>query len=301
MHSRTFFAILLLPISILGLLLVGLAVFFVTLPDVRAMKGCLTTSMYQVQLCPGGKRYTPLAQISQEMIDAVVASEDAAFFHHQGFDWHEIQASFNANLKMQGFKRGGSTLTQQLAKNVFLNQEKSLLRKLREAALTVAIESHFSKKEIIERYLNVVEFGPGLFGVQSAAQHYFGKSPSQLNVLEASFLAFLLPNPKGYSKSFKQKLLTPFAQKSIAQIVRRLGSFKKISPQTMEMALNNISQFPWSGLSREALNAGFIPAASEPSSEQIEQIIEQETPITDSEPLLPDPSEASDEGPSTWD
>ena len=293
-------AALLLPLSLVGLALVGLALFFVTLPDVLQMKGCMTSSMYQVKLCPGEGNYTPLTQISHEVVDAVVASEDAAFFSHEGFDWHEIRESFTANLKQRGFKRGGSTITQQLAKNVFLTKDKSILRKLREAALTLGLEKSFSKKELIEKYLNVVEFGPNIYGVRAAAQHYFGKSPSQLHVLEASFLAFLLPNPKGYSKSFQQKTLTPFARKGISQIVRRLASFKKISPQTAEQALANIDSFPWGGLSRENLNAGYTPAVEQPSEEQIEEVYEQEAPAQE-EVVEPDSSEAVDPDASTWD
>ncbi|MGE0762874.1 MAG: transglycosylase domain-containing protein [Bdellovibrionales bacterium] len=297
-------AFLLFPLSVLGLILVGVAFFFLTLPDVRELKGCMTTSMYQVKLCPGDGRYTPLSQIAPELVDAVVASEDASFFFHHGFDWHEIQESFSTNLRQIGFKRGGSTLTQQLAKNVFLTKEKSLLRKVREAALTVALEKNFSKKELIERYLNVVEFGPNIYGVRAAAQYYFGKAPSQLHVLDAAFLAFLLPNPKGYSKSFQQKTLTPFAQKMVRQIVRRLGGFKKISPQVMNMALANVDQFPWSHLSRGSFIDDFAPTETEPSSEQIEQVqqmMEEESPAPN-ENAAPDPSEAADpDESSTWD
>ena len=284
----------------IGLALVGLALFFVTLPDVLQLKACMTTSMHHVRLCPGENHYTPFNQISPDVINAVVASEDAAFFSHQGFDWHEIQESFSTNLKQRGFKRGGSTLTEQLAKNVFLTKDKSLLRKLREAALTIGLEKHFSKKELLERYLNVVELGPNIFGVHDAAKHYFAKAPSQLNVLESAFLAFLLPNPKGYSKSFQQKMLTPFARKGISQIVRRLEAFKKISPETAQQALANIDHFPWSDLSRESLEAGIVSSTTEPTDEQLQTIYEEQLPTME-EAVEPDSSEAVDPDSSTWD
>lgn len=299
---RTILAALLLPLSLIGIGFVILALFFVTLPDVLQLKNCMTTTMYSVKLCPGEGNYAPLNQISQEMIEAVIASEDAAFFSHQGFDWFEIRQSFSTNLKEKGFKRGGSTITQQLAKNVFLTKDKSILRKLREAAITVALEKSFTKKELIEKYLNVVEFGPNIYGVKAAAKHYFGKSPSQLHVLDAAFLAFLLPNPKGYSKSFSQRALTPFARKGISQIVNRLASFRKISEQTAQQAIAHIDQFPWSGLTREGLNAGFSPPSEDgPSDEQLEQVYEQELPAHEEPAVQPDSSEAADPDQSTWD
>lgn len=288
---RPFFAALLVPISLFGMILVALALFVVTLPNVAEMRGCITTNMYHVKLCPGAGNYTKYSEISTDLLNAIVASEDASFYFHNGFDWFEIRQSFTTNLKSRGFKRGGSTITQQLAKNVFLNQDKSILRKFREAAITILIEKNFSKKEILEKYLNVVEFGPNIFGVSQAARVYFDKRPSDLNLLESTFLAFLLPNPKVYSESFRKGQLSPFAKKILTNLIRRLEGFKKISPSTAEMALSHLGEFPWRGLGNGPASGEEVDPKAEPSADQIEEFLSEE-------PIIETPEEESE---SSWD
>lgn len=312
---RPLLAIFFIILSSVGLLAAGVALFFVTLPNVFDLKGCMTTSMYQVEICPKSPSYTPISQVPKHLIDTLIVSEDGSFFSHKGFDWHEIQQSFNTNLKSAGFKRGGSTLTQQLAKNVFLSREKSILRKIREAALTVGIERHFSKNEILEKYLNVVEFGDNIYGIRSAAQIYFGKTPSQLHVLESAFLVFLLPNPKGYSKSFKLKVLTPFAKKSISNILYRLNGYKKLSDPELRFALGQISNFPWTHISNQDFKLKANSSYSDASSieQGQDQSIDQQ--VDDFEDSLaekqkasppkvsdePDESESKGSDESAWD
>lgn len=239
-------------ISSAVLLFVAAAAMLLTLPDVGKLETCFTTSMFEVKVCPGTPQYVPLSSISPFVVHAVIASEDAAFYSHQGFDWHEIQESFTTNLRSGKFRRGGSTLTQQLAKNAFLNKEKSLVRKAKEAYLAHAIERRFKKDFILEKYLNMVEFGPNIYGVKAASAHYFQKSPSELHPLEAAFLAFLLPNPKEYSKSYKRGALTPFARKQVRVILRRMASFGKLSAPGLEIALANLDLFPWRELTRDS-------------------------------------------------
>lgn len=246
---RLTLAVLLLPISCIGLVLVVCGWIVLTTPDVRELRGCITTSMYHVSLCPKGPNYVKLSQISDIAVDAVIASEDTTFYQHNGFDWYEIKSSLTKNMKQKAFARGGSTITQQLAKNVYLTGEKSLLRKLREAFLTYALEKNFSKDEILEKYLNVVELGPNIYGIEPAAEYYFKKTPDKLNLLEAAFLAFLLPNPKGYHKSFKDRKLTPFARTRILDISARLMKFSKTSSASYAQARSVVDQFPWAGLS----------------------------------------------------
>lgn len=313
---RTGLALLLLPLSLMGLGAVLVAVFFLTLPDVRQLEDCVVATMNNVKLCPRDATYTPYNQISPDVINAVVASEDAAFFFHQGFDWNELKASLTTNLQNRGYKRGGSTITQQLAKNVFLGKEKSLLRKLREAALTLDIERRFTKNQILERYLNVVEFGPNLYGIRAAAHFYFKKEPRDLHVLEASFLAFLLPNPKVYSQSRRQGTLTPFARKMIEVILRRLEGFKKISPETLASALSHVDDFPWLNLSRGELSTNETSLSTSPTSNDvIEKFLEEEAAADEKssnattssgEPEPPDSETTtttpeSEEESSTWD
>lgn len=219
--------------------------FFLTLPDVRALKGCLITSMYQVNLCPEAPDYVAFDRVSKVAVEAILASEDTTFYSHHGFDWHELKLSFDKNMALGEFARGGSTITQQLAKNVFLSGEKSLWRKAREAWLTYEIEKNFNKKEILEKYLNVVEFGPNIFGIRAAARHYFAKEPAELGLLEGAYLAMVLPSPKKSYYYFKAKKLTPYARRRVLEISRRLVLFRKVPESTFEVAKTDIDQFPW--------------------------------------------------------
>jgi monofunctional biosynthetic peptidoglycan transglycosylase len=202
---------------------------YVTLPKVSSMDSCFTTTMHHVELCPKSPNYVRLSQISPNVKNAIVISEDVAFYSHHGFDFAELKSSFQKNLKKLSFARGGSTLTQQLAKNLYLNGEKTLTRKIKEVILTKRIEEKYSKNVILEKYLNVVEFGDGIYGIKAASDHYFQKPPSMISPLEAAFIAFLLPNPSKYSVSFKNKELTPFARERIKNILFKLNHYKKIT------------------------------------------------------------------------
>ncbi len=213
---------------VIGLILTAAALFLATTPRPTDLKGCLTTAMYHVRLCPKDPSYVKLRDISPNVRNAVIVSEDGAFYSHHGFDWDELHKSFDKNMEEGAFARGGSTITQQLAKNVYLSPSKSLIRKVKEAMITVQIEKLLTKDEILEKYLNVVEFGDKVYGVKAASQLYFQKSPAQLTPAEGAFLAFLLPNPKKYSQSFRQKKLTKFAGHQVRIIVDRLYRFKRI-------------------------------------------------------------------------
>jgi hypothetical protein len=147
---------------------------------------------------PGTATWTSLDQISPYMQVAVMTTEDGAFSHHRGFNRPAIRASIVTNLKARRFVRGASTITMQLAKNLFLSRDKTLARKLQEVVLTDYLEQTFSKDEIMELYLNVIEFGPAVYGITSAAEYYFGRSPSDLNLAEGLFLSSLLPSPLRY-------------------------------------------------------------------------------------------------------
>jgi monofunctional biosynthetic peptidoglycan transglycosylase len=239
-------------VSAVVLLAVIAAATVMLLPDVHVLEGCIDTNMYHVHLCPESPDYVQLNDISPFMLHAVIAAEDGSFYSHEGFDWHEMEESLNADLQSGHIRRGGSTLTQQLAKNVFLDKEKSLWRKLKEAYLAHAIEKHYTKNFILEKYLNVVEFGPELYGIKPAAKHYFHKEPRDLNPLESAYLAFLLPNPKGYSKSFRASKLTPFGHRMVATILKRMTSYGKLSPGAYQTAMGAMDSFPWTGLTSES-------------------------------------------------
>ncbi len=144
---------------------------------------------------PGTPTWTPFAKISPYVVDAVLTCEDGAFFGHQGFSAGAIRNAIIANLKAGKFLLGASTVSMQTAKNVFLDRKKQLGRKLEEAVLTVWLEQRLSKNEILELYLNVIEFGPELYGIGPAAMHWFGRTAGDLDPAEAMFLVSLLPRP----------------------------------------------------------------------------------------------------------
>jgi len=145
-------------------------------------------------------QWVEYSKISSNLKRAVIASEDAKFLQHQGFDWEGIKLAIKKNLKKRKFVAGGSTITQQLAKNLFLSSDRTLLRKLDEVLITLMLENLLSKRRIFEIYLNVIEWGNGVFGAQAAAQHYYHKGVFSLSTTQAAKLAVMVPNPRFYDK-----------------------------------------------------------------------------------------------------
>jgi monofunctional biosynthetic peptidoglycan transglycosylase len=144
---------------------------------------------------PESPYWAPLGSVSSMLVLCVVRAEDAKFYQHNGFDWDQLQDSFDTNVELGRYKRGGSTITMQLAKNLFLWRRKSVVRKTLEIYLTWRLEQTLPKKRILELYLNVAEWGPGIYGIGEASRHYFGKPPSALTIGESALLAVTLPNP----------------------------------------------------------------------------------------------------------
>jgi len=144
------------------------------------------------------QRWVDYNNISLHLKRAVIAAEDATFTEHHGFDWQGIRLAMEKNISKGRIAAGGSTLSQQLAKNLFLSSEKSLWRKGKEASITVMIESTLSKKRIFELYLNYAEWGKGIFGADAAARHYFGIPASMLTAWQSARLASMLTNPRYY-------------------------------------------------------------------------------------------------------
>ena len=147
-------------------------------------------------------RYTwvPYAKISPQLKRAMIAAEDAKFVEHSGFDWEGIQNALDKNRKKGRVVAGGSTITQQLAKNLFLTPAKSYVRKAEEAVVTVLLEAMLPKQRILELYLNVIEWGNGVFGAEAAAQRYFGISAAQLSAEQAARLAAMAPSPRLFER-----------------------------------------------------------------------------------------------------
>lgn len=151
-------------------------------------------------------QWVPYEKISANLKRAVIAAEDDKFVDHEGFDWEGIQKAIEKNQKKGRAVAGGSTISQQLAKNLFLSPSRSYLRKVEEAVITLMIELVWDKRRILEVYLNVVEWGNGVFGAEAAARRYFGISAAQLSTDQAARLAVMLPNPRKYEKNYSPRL-----------------------------------------------------------------------------------------------
>lgn len=198
----------------------------ITFPSISSLRteNPVTTSMIEHRLSEARAAdreprkfmiWMPIEQISPHLQRAVLAGEDARFFQHKGFDWDAIEKAWDEAVKegekeakaegdydpndwippMPSFKRGASTVTQQLAKNLYLSEDRNFLRKGREAAYTYFLERNLPKKRILEIYLNVIEWGDGVYGAEAASRNYFKKSASNLTREEAAFLAAMIPSP----------------------------------------------------------------------------------------------------------
>jgi len=233
------------------LILIPVLIYFLALPDMavlRTRNPAKTAFMEyrEKEWAEKGlkrriaKEWVPLTRISPYLLKAVLIAEDDKFWKHEGFDFESIQKAIEKDLQAGRFKFGGSTISQQLARNLYLSPEKSLLRKAAEAVLTWKLERALSKRRILEIYLNVVEWGDGIFGAEAAARHHFGKSARDLSAEEAARLAAVLPNPRRYNPAGEQKYVVNRARSIYSIMVKRgvvapeyeeiPGSIRNISP-----------------------------------------------------------------------
>jgi monofunctional glycosyltransferase len=192
---------------LLSLMVGSLFYFYATLPDVSLLRHTNPKSSALIDLRDRENRqknlavarqqiWVPYGRISDDLKKAVLLSEDASFFSHSGVDMDELKEALKRDLETLSFKRGGSTITMQVAKNLYLTPSKNPLRKIREIIIAWQLEHALSKTRIFEIYLNVVELGHNIYGAEAASRHYFGKSAANLDPLEAATLAALLPSPR---------------------------------------------------------------------------------------------------------
>lgn len=273
-------------IFILFFSIIGAACGFVLvhIPSEETIKGCFTTSMYGVELCPTDKSYVKLKSISSKLQRAILLTEDSAFYTHNGFDEEGLTRCFEKLQETQKITCGGSTITQQLAKNLFLYKDKTFIRKGLEALITIKIEKTLTKKEILERYLNVVQFGKNIYGVKQASQFYFKKHPSELDVVESAFLAMVLPNPEKYSQSYYRKDLTRFARKRLSGIIKDMHRYKSLSDDDYFAAMGKLEYFLTAG--QATLNT----APEELSSDDLNEMLEGVTETAETPPETAEPS-----------
>lgn len=189
----------------LFMLAAGIYVYF-SLPEVYSLKthNPKTTALMDQRIREARRSYRPFLirqswvsfdTIPQRLKDIIRITEDAGFYQHHGIDFAELKASIRKNWEKGGYVRGGSTITQQLAKNLYLSTEKSIFRKINEYFIAKHLEANLSKHRIFNLYLNIIELGPGIFGVQAAARYYFNKNVGELNLEEMVRLAAIIPRP----------------------------------------------------------------------------------------------------------
>lgn len=205
-------------------------------------RGPKKPSEIEVKKNPPGS-WVNLNQISKLAQGAVLVSEDWAFYQHEGFDAKQIQEAIQESVAAGKMTRGASTITQQVAKNVFLSKKKSLTRKVRELWIATKMEKVLGKKRIFELYLNIAEWGEGVFGIERAAQVYFGKSAAALTAKEGAFLAMLLPSPIKYSISYRKRELTPYARRTIRSILGKMVQAKYLTPEERDQIWNEPLSF----------------------------------------------------------
>jgi monofunctional biosynthetic peptidoglycan transglycosylase len=222
-------------------LLVGMGYFllFAGLPDADEIKAYQPASTVNPNHLNWSKRTTdsiriwvPIKRISPLLQKAVVISEDDVFYQHDGINYEMMKEAFRVNLERGRYVRGASTLTMQLARNAFLHKRKTLLRKARELILTRRIEKALSKTRILELYLNIVEWGEGIYGAEAASRYYFGKSAANLTLAEATMLASMLPNPK-YFNPFKR---LKSVQRMQSRVIWLMQNARAITPEEGQWA-----------------------------------------------------------------
>lgn len=232
--------------------------------------------------------WVPLSFISPHLQRAVIMAEDAGFYYHQGFDWEGIREATTRNLWSWKLGRGGSTITQQLAKNLYLSSDKTLSRKAREALITLELERQLPKKRILELYLNVAEWGQGVYGAEAAARHHFGKSALVLSPEEAALLAAILPSPRSFDPLRMTRYLS-VRQKQILRWMQR-GRGMAVTPSLEPPAEAPVG--PPEGLTDESAE---VPP-DEPADERLDGPAEEPSNEPAPEPPPEPPAEQPEKG-----
>ena len=192
----------------------------------------------EIQVSRSSPDFVPLADVPPLFLRALLLAEDTDFYGHRGVDLRELPFALATNFVRGEFVRGGSTIPQQLAKNLFLTRRKTVSRKLEEAALALLLDSTLGKPRVLEIYLNVIEWGPGIYGLGPAARHYFDRTPSQLTPRQTAFLVVLIPGPVKYQRSFSTGTPTPSFEGMIVTLLGKLQSVGALSEEEYQAALD---------------------------------------------------------------
>lgn len=183
--------------------------------------------------------WVPLTQVNRELLYAIVMSEDGDFFSHQGIDYDALINALGENIKRREWSFGASTISQQTIKNTYLNESKNLYRKLKEVIATQRLEESLTKNEILELYLNLVEFGPDMYGIGPAAKYYFNSTPKKLNAAQGAFLAILMPSPRKYHFTiYQNQHLAKRHKRKYKRILQDMAYKEYISPKQYQTYLS---------------------------------------------------------------
>jgi monofunctional glycosyltransferase len=266
-------------LAVMAILVADIAICFVY-PDVSSLKRehFRKTSFMeyrQNQWADTGENkkivyaWVPLKKVSPYLIKAVIIAEDDKFWRHDGFDFVAMERALQKDLKKRKFKAGGSTITQQLAKNLYLSPSKNPVRKIKEAIFTWRLEKALSKRRIIELYVNAAEWGDGIFGIQAASRHYYGKNASSLNAEEAAKLASVLPNPIRYDPTGRMRYVLNRSKMIYRIMVQRgivIPDYEEVMHAPEETELVQTDESAAGGLIGSADTSGVAAPSGEASN-----------------------------------
>ena len=200
-------------------------------------------TVFEMRTGPGTTYWVAFADISPFMPPAVISHEDGAFYDHGGFAPWAIRDALVRNLQEGHYVVGASTISMQLAKNLYLQREKTIARKVQEVILTWWLENALNKEEILELYLNVIEYGPSVYGLRHAAAYYFGREPIELSPAESAFLACMLPSPKRYHVSYERGALTRSMKSRMRRLLEHMAKRERIGPEALSYGLAELDEF----------------------------------------------------------
>jgi hypothetical protein len=209
-------------------------------------------TVFEMETGPGTESWTPIEAMSPYLVHAVLVHEDPQFFNHKGFSPINIRNALVRDLRERRYAVGASTISMQLVKNVFLHREKTLARKIQEVLLTWWTERVMDKRDMIELYLNVIEYGPGIYGIRNAAKHYWNREPSELSPAEGVFIATILPNPKRYHAYYQKNAIPSGTLANMRKFLARLGDRGAFDKEATEYGLHELEHFRFARDSKPA-------------------------------------------------
>lgn len=251
--NKRFFQLVCFPVLLLS---TGAAALWIASPDLSGVRERLSFNAYddrqnpvRRELVPGSPGFVSASDLPGHVVGAVIGSEDAGFFHHRGVDWGEVKHSIKKNIKEKRYARGASTITQQVVKNAFLTSRKTLWRKLMEMITALRLERILTKHEILDYYINLMELGPGIYGIREGSCHYFNVGPEDLTPYQAALLAFFIPNPSKYGRDYSMRRPSAYRNERVRRIFENMVFQNYITRETYNRYFphpneNNIKPIP---------------------------------------------------------